>query len=1063
MSKNIRGKIKIIILLSIIFLFKISLQCLAFDDLNFRNITIEEGLSQATAETMIQDSKGYIWIGTNDGLVRYNGYKFKTFRQEKGKNNSLVNNYIIDIEEDHEGNIWVGTINGVSKLSNSGTKITNYFEGKDKGNLSDYNIGDILILEDGSILIGTSDGLNLYNPKTDSFQLFLEKGKLISEEIYSLDEDEYGNIWVGTTEGLNMISANTKLVTQYINDGTENSIPKDIVYKVYCDKEDIVWIGTHANGAAKINVKTGEITNYNGEAWGLDSKPGEHIRNFYRDSNGDLWICSSGGLIKADNNANKFEIYKNKVYDKRSLVHDSIFTVIEDSGGMLWVGTYAGISVFDPNNSIKHYKNDPFDNKTINDNMIQGIYEDNDGYLWVGTNANGVNILDKNRHKIYDITIENSLKLSSNRINDIEGYKNLIFLATNNGLNVIDKVKGSLKVYQESDGIPSRNIRDLFLDDKNCLWIGTMNGFCILNIETGEMRDINYLLDTFETNDYYSGAIFQDSEGFYWLGSFVNGGLIKMNPETGEVVNYRYNEKDSSSLIDNSIRTIAEDCKGNIWIGTSNGLSVYDKEKNKFCNFTTEDGLSNNTIYGILFDDDGSPWFSSNGGITTYDVESNKFVNLNVVDGLQSNEFNGKSYLKTKDGELFFGGINGMNSFYPRDLQSSQHIRDVVFDGFSVNGVGVESIDGKTFKHDENNIKIQVFLPDYKNSKSIRYYYLLEGADNQWIQTDNPEVLFSNLSSGKYTFRVRAVNSRGLVSDESKVSFKINRPVWLRIPAIIFYASMIIYIILAQKNKVRKLDTLVDVRTEELREEMEINKTLFEKIIELERGKNSYFINLSHELRTPLNVLHSTEQLITTLNRDDNLEKSKLNYYLDIIRRNNTRLLNLINNLIDISKLEHGKYIINKSKVDIVFLVEEAALSLKDYVENKGIELIIDPEVEEKIINCDPHDIERCIINLISNAAKFTPEGGSIKVLLQELTDKVRIIVSDTGIGIAKEYQEVIFNRFNQVVDTGAETKGGSGLGLTITKQIIDLHNGAITVESKVGEGTTFIIELPIE
>ena len=242
---------------------------------------------------------------------------------------------------------------------------------------------------------------------------------------------------------------------------------------------------------------------------------------------------------------------------------------------------------------------------------------------------------------------------------------------------------------------------------------------------------------------------------------------------------------------------------------------------------------------------------------------------------------------------------------------------------------------------------------------------------------------------------------------------------------------------------------------------MEKNDKLLKKVIELEKRKNNYFVNLSHELRTPLNVISSTEQLVTELNKSkDGIGKSKLNGCMQVVRRNTKRLLNLINNIIDTAKIESGSYQLNIREHDIVYIVEEATLSLKDYIERKGIELIIDPEMEEKIIKCDEHEIERCIVNLVSNAAKFTPEGGTIEVTIEDLDEKVKIIVKDTGIGIDKKYHDSIFNRFNQVIDQGTESKGGSGLGLTITKQIIDMHGGQISVESELGKGCKFIIIL---
>ena len=1058
MTKNMSVKIAKIVIFMLSIILSFCIEGNAYDNINFRNITIEDGLSQATVETILQDSKGYIWLGTNDGLNRYNGYEFKVYRHEKNNLNSIVNNYIVDLKEDLEGNIWVGTANGVSKISYDNETITNYLDGEDEGSLSHYNIGEILILSDGRILIGTSDGLNLYDEYTDSFKRIFNDDRLSSQMIYSLDEDLEGNIWVGTDNGLNKISKDSDEVIQYFNDQSHNSIGENRIYEVYCDDDGFIWAGTFTKGALRIDIKTGEITNFYKNSWGLDAYPGEHIRDFYKDSNGTLWICTNNGLIKYDDD--KFTLYKKKIYDERSLVNDTVFTIIEDRTGMLWVGTYAGVSVFDSSNSIVHYKNDPFDTTTINDNMIQSIYEDSAGYLWVGTHTKGVNILDKDRKNIRTLNVEAGEIISGNRVNAIKGYKNFIFLGTNNGLNIIDIENKTIKIIQEEEGLETKNIRNLWVDNKGYLWIGTIDGIFVMNIDTEEIINVNCLLEKANTDDFYSGYIFQDSEGIYWIGNFINGGLTKIDPYANDIINYKYDSNNKNSLIDNSVRTITEDSKGDIWIGTSGGLSVFNKKTNNFTNYTTKDGLPNDTIYGVLIDEDDNPWLSTNNGISRFDIINEKFINFNITDGLQSNEFNGGAYLKTKSGEFLFGGINGMNSFYPRDIKSNNYIEKIVFDEFYVNGIKISDIDGEIFSHNENNISIHAFLPEYKNSKNIRYYYSLN--NDNWRLMDNTGVLFSELSPGKYTFKVKAINSNGIVSEINEVSFRIKRPIIVSVPAIFIYFIIILLMIERHRNKVKKLDALVDMRTKELRKEMEINKALFDKIIRLERNKNSYFVNLSHELRTPLNVLHTTEQLISSLNKTSAIERSRLDYYMSVMRKNNNRLLNLINNLIDISKIEHGKYKIEKEEVDIVYLVEEAALSMKDYIEENGITLTIDPEVEEKIIRCDSEDIERCIVNLISNSTKFTPSGGEITVLIEDLNDIVRIVVKDTGIGIPEEYHKLIFNRFDQIVDSNSEVKGGSGLGLTITKQIINLHKGVIYVESKVGEGSSFIIELPV-
>ena len=339
--------------------------------------------------------------------------------------------------------------------------------------------------------------------------------------------------------------------------------------------------------------------------------------------------------------------------------------------------------------------------------------------------------------------------------------------------------------------------------------------------------------------------------------------------------------------------------------------------------------------------------------------------------------------------------------------------------------------------------------------------YKLKGASDTWDISRSNNINYSDLEPGKYVLKIKARNYSGQVSDESEVRFTIKPPFWKSKLAMVIYIGIIILIIYINANKVKRLDKLVKKKTIELTNEMEKSNILLNKVIELERTKNSYFINLSHELRTPLNVIYSMEQLITELNKsNEGIEQEKLNGYMQVVRRNTKRLLNLINNLIDTSKIESGSYKLKIKEHDIVYVVEEATLSLKDYIERKGIELIIDPEIEEKIIHCDKYEIERCIVNLVSNAAKFTPEGGTIEVIIKDLNDKVMIIVKDSGIGIDKKYHDSIFNRFDQVVDQNAESKGGSGLGLTITKQIIDMHGGQIYVESELNKGSKFIIIL---
>ena len=1059
---RVNKKINIILILVCIFsCLKISTSYANIrESFNFKNITIEDGLSQSTVETIYQDSKGYIWIGTNDGLDRYNGYEFKHYKHDKYDKNSIANNYIVDIIEDKNGYIWVSTIGGLSRINPDKDEIKNYYSKEDSGNLSNSNLWQILCTKDNRLIASTIDGLNVYDKNKDKFTRILYKeGELPSQYIYSLEEDINGHIWVGTDNGLVELDKDLNIVKSY-----QDAIEDSDVYNVYDDSKGNIWVCTLDNGLFKINLDDNSVENYKNNNSKI-SIPSNNVRDIISDSEGKLWIATDKGLCTFDYEREEFITYNKKSYQSNSLIDDEIFCLLKDSSGLIWIGTYSGISRFNPNSNFTHFKLDPYEDNSISGNVIHGIYEDDDKTLWIGTNESGVNII--NGESIKHLNKENS-NIVSDLIEDITGFKNYIFIGTNEGLSVLvknDKTAKNYTItnYTTKDGLPSNKIRSLFIDSKGYLWIGTNKGLAILDTNNNKIIDITYILDEMGVSDKFIRAVYEDSKGNYYIGCFLEGGLIKINPNTKEYKIYKNIENDDSSISNNSIRYINEDLYGNILVGTSHGINILNLSTDKFNHYTEKDGLINNTIYGILVDKNNGIWMSTNAGISKLSTEDATFKNFTITDGLQSNEFNGRACFKSKDGNMYFGGINGFNVFNSQDIELSTFEPKVIFDNFEINDTNKKDISNIKFKSNENNIKINFFTNDYKNTKTTQYYYKLEGLENEWNMTNSNSLVFANLGSGDYTLKIKTITQHGVMSDESSVHFTINPPIWRSNYAICIYLILIIISILRYMHKVNTLDRLVNERTNKLRKEMEKNEQLFKKVLSLEQNKNNYFVNLSHELRTPLNVLSSINQLIKEFTKKDNfITPEKLSYYMGIMDRNCSRLLSLINNLIDHTKIENNSYIINKKDEDIVYLVEETVLDMKDYIEEKGLELIFDTDVEEKVIRCDKVDIERCIINLVGNAVKFTHEGGLIEVLLQDLDDKVKIIVKDNGIGISEENQKIIFDRFNQVVDESSEQKGGSGLGLTITKQLITLHNGEIYVESEVGVGSEFIIILPV-
>ena len=1017
-------------------------------NLIFNNINIEQGISQSTIEAIFQDSEGYIWLGTNDGLNRYNGYEFKIYNYEEYQN-SISHNGITDITEDKYGNIWVNTVSGVNKINKKTEEISNYTE--INGKIKEDSTTEIIVTKDNNILVGTYEGLNIYNAKEDRFDVILEqKDGILSSCIYSIDEDINGNIWIGTELGLNKLSKDFKVLETYPSESE--------IYNIFCDDENgFVWAGSDSSGLLKIDTKTKEVTQYINDIEDENSLPANQVGAIIRDSKGNLWVGTTNGLARYNEKNDSFDVYKNKVYDKNSLVYNDVRSIIEDREGVLWVGTYSGISIFDTESSIKYYNAGLDDGYLLSENMVHGIYEDDEGYLWVGSRTKGVNIIDRENNTSKSINMENNNVIQSNSINDITGYKDFIFVATDAGVLKINKKENTIQNYNLEDGLIGENVKDIFVCDKNYLWIGSTNGLNLLDIENDKIIDMTDYVD----EGSYVRYVYQGQDGSYYIGFLRDGGLGIIEPNSKETKYYKNIPNDKTSISSNRIRYINEDSKGNIWIGTSYGLNKYDPKTKVFKRYTTSDGIANNTIYGVLVDDNDNIWVSTNKGISQIDTKNNTVNNLSVTDGLQGNEFNGNAAFKSKSGELFFGGINGLNAFYPEDVNSINNKSKVIFDGFKVNDKDYLDINGLKFDNNTENIKIKFFTPVYSSNKNISYEYELIGSNSSKATTKENYVIYNDLLPGKYTFKVRAVDSRGDISDSETIEFSIKYPFWMSPIACFIYLVIAILFIINNKYKLKYLDRLVKSRTKELEEQMIKNEELYNNNIKIEENKNKYLVNLSHELRTPLNVISSTNQLLLELSKKDNIKSDKLAYYIDISERNCNRLLNLVNNILDNTKLQSKMYTLNLKEVDIIYLVEETSLTLIDYIKSKSIELIIDPEVEEKVILCDDYEIERCIVNLVSNAAKFTPEGGNITITIKDLDDKVMISVLDTGVGIEEKYHKTIFDRFNQVDND--ESKGGSGLGLSITSKIVELHKGEIYVESKVGEGSNFVIILPVD
>lgn len=1064
MKKNIKKVIGLLFLFICVFSNNVY-SSNKYGNINFQSITIDDGLSQSLAEYIYQDSLGYIWIGTNDGLNRYNGNEFKVYKNIKNDENTISNNMISSLVEDSDKNLWIGTDGGLNKMNLNTGEITRYLVSEEDKLYSNTVVDELLIDSKGRLWVCTINGLNLYDSENDNF-IKVASDYLENKGIQDIIEDGEGNIWVSTRDGLFKYNHEKKSVESFYHDENDkNTISENNIFSLHYSNNEL-WIGTKTGGLNIMNLKDYSIKKYVHDSNNPKSIPSNLIRDIIRDKDGNIWLATDQGLASFDEKNETFYTYK-KNTDKYSICDDNVINLYQDNLGVIWVGTFGGVSKFFPNNDFRVYRNDPTDNNSLSSSSVCGIYEDDEGNVWIGTFNSGVNKVSENEVTRFFNDVNEANSLSSNRIKDITGIGNEIWIATDNGLNKYDKATGRVTVYKKTEdgnSVINNEIRVLHIDKDGILWIGTRGGISTLDRQ-GKFTSYNEVLEKNGVYEKTVSAIYEDSEGIMWFGLGNDGGLVKYNKKTGEVKNY-LSDDNKNSLSFNNVRSISEDSSGNIWIGTQDGLNKLNKNTEEFTVYLYSDGLSNSFIYGVLVDNYDNIWTTTNYGLSMYDQSEDKFVRYYEADGLATNEFNGFSYHKNRNGDIYVGGVNGVTKFNPLELQLKMGTSDVIVDSIKTSGgMEVTLRDNIILEYDSRELYIKFFIPEYKNMSQMQYAYKLEGMDSEWAFSGTENYArYANLPPGKYKMLVAGRNYNGVWSDISSIDIKVKNSIFKTPIAYFIYIVILFGIIYLFYNQVKILDSLVTQRTQELNNKLYENKKLYKRLIEAEQYKNNYFVNLSHELRTPLNVILSIEQLIRSLVKSGKaIDNNKMEGYMNTLGGNSKRLLNLINNIIDTSKIDSGSYKLNKEETDIVSLVEDTALSMVELARAKGIELIIDPEVEELTINCDKLDIERCIVNLIGNAIKFTESKGTITVSIDKLEDNVKISVKDTGVGIDEKHHKSIFDRFGQVYDVSSEEFGGSGLGLTLTRNLINLHGGEIKVFSKAGEGSEFIILLPIK
>ncbi|WP_195429843.1 sensor histidine kinase [Clostridium sp. D46t1_190503_E9] len=1083
-SKLLKCKLQICILIitliSNLIPIKVSADILTREQ--FESLSIDEGLSNEYVTTIFQDSMGYMWIGTVDGLNRYDGEFIKIYNCSYEEVNTLSSTYITDIEEDKYGNIWIATDHGLDFLIKDKDTIVRMKDlPEDKYNLGKLKITSLLksSYNDNVMWVGTEYGLMKIDLENNSIKAFYhdENGEsfLTNSSITCLTEGEDGAVWVGTKYGINVINENLNIFANQ----AEIYEDKLYIYNIEIDNSSRVWISTK-DSILMCDIKSEE----KGIIWVVDSEgikiysieekeiktvytSDKHIgkvhNNYFilSDSKDNLWLATNNGIMRYAADNKDVDILRKNASVSSSLTSNVITCFYEDFNGTIWIGTDKGVNILNTNNQFNYI----LDQVNLGDKSIVSILE-NKGKIWVATKYNGIYIFEyptgKLLKSIYEINDEISLKdkyiKSLFKIND-----RYIIVTTNNGTISFDTEKLLSKLHLVEDGYASE--LNYVYSDGDIVWVASTFNFFSCDLNTGKKIYHSDNLIKFNINPGRINYILPDykDKDILWLGG-VDTGLIKYHKKNGVVGQYGKDCSYEDSLINKYINCMGFDGEGKIWIGTNIGLIKFDIETNKITPYTTANGLTNNFINSILFDDNNNVWISTNKGLNKFDIEKESFTSFTKLDGLSGYQFNLNSGIKLESGFMILGSTNGVVYFNPKDIVSPKGSNNKVIIGDIYIGKNKAIYDENelVLKYKNRDLYINYFLPNYERLNQITYEYMLKGVDSDWSYIESTSNLyFKSLEPGKYTLKLRARDGHGELTEETSMNIRVKKPIWKSPLAYLIYLILIILIAFYILNYVKILKKLVDQKTMRLNMQLEENKKLSEEIIGKEKFKNNYFVNLSHELRTPINVIASTVQLINAINRDKSLTQERSNKYMNIINKSCGNLLKIINDIIDSSKIETGQYKINKTNNDIVYVVEEAALNMSKFIEDKGLSLIIDPDMEEKIISFDDTEIERCVINLLGNAVKFTPEGGEIRVFIKEVENNIEITVEDTGIGISKEDQEFIFQRFSQVEGTGVTKASSSGIGLTLVKHIAELHGGYVKLESEPNKGSRFTIGLP--
>ncbi|GEP98676.1 hybrid sensor histidine kinase/response regulator transcription factor [Chitinophaga cymbidii] len=1045
--------------------------------INFTALSSKDGLLSNSVNAIIKDQYGLMWFATDDGLNKFDGTNFTVYRHIPGDTGSLRANEILALHEDKAGNLWIGTSGGgLSRYDRKKDIFIHYAASTpESGPLPNAVIRSICSDDAGMVWIAQYERLFRLDPASGSiFRLDLAGARPASMILTCVLVDSRQRVWTGTNTGLYLYDRTSGSIKCFRHDERlPQSLISNDVRAIAEDRDGNIWIGTMA-GLCTYRQDGAGFNIHHRLSGATSALSSNEIACIVADEKGDLWVGTAEGLSIIHLPSQTITNHVPRQGHAYSLTSKTIRCAYIDQQSIYWLGTFrGGINKYDPNLNLFDIKpGRAFTTGGRPPAIISAFAEDGNGSVFVGTEENGLFRFNPRTEQISPVTLQSPAVQSAHLtiLALLRSRNNKLYAGTYaNGLFILDPATGSSRHLEQGAGAGDLSANDIFCmkeDRKGRIWIGTNGqGINLLQDEKVVKRFTPYPRpgaknETLLPINGYIRAIEEDAEGNIWIGTH-GGGMAVYNPENGE---WKIYTQSNSRLPSDKVQALLPDSHGNMWVGTyGEGLSMFDKKLRSFINFSEKDGLQNTTIYHVLEDLNGLIWVSTNTGISSFDPVKKKFRNFTYHNGVQNNNFVHASGIRLSGGELMFGGLDGFNYFDPALLTVNRNVPVVLLTDLKVSNKSVAAGDDAPIKEHisvaseirlayKQNFSLGFVALNYTIPKQNHYAYRLEGFDKDWNYTGTVNTAsYTNLDPGEYTFHVKAGNNDGVWSTKDTViKIYVLPPFWRTIYAYIFYIAAAGGLLLYSRHRgitrLRKKFLLEQEREEAKR------------IQELDRQKIKFLTNLSHDFRTPISlIMGPVDQLIAGEKADNRLEK------LGMVKRNARRLLNLVNQLLDFRKMEEHELQLQLSEGEWVSFVKEVTDSFRDFAEKKHIRLKFSSRLHKLDALFDHDKMERILFNLLSNAFKFTLEDGSVIVELQEADQQwVCIKITDTGIGIPRERQQQVFDRFYQATTTAAILNQGTGIGLSITREFVRLHGGTIGVESEEGKGAVFFVRIPL-